>query len=99
MVYVVAKKIIKKENQPAFLELAKDLIACTRKEEGCIEYTLTATPEHENLLMYIEKWESRAHLDAHLQSEHMLRLRPLMNPLCDDASLLILQDAYDLAGL
>lgn len=99
MVFVVAKKIIKKENQGAFLELARELVDCTRKEAGCIEYTLTSTPEHQDLLVYVEKWESQAHLDAHLQSEHMTRLRPAMNALCDNTKLMILSDAFEAAGV
>lgn len=98
MLYVVCKKTIKKENQAAFMSIAQEQIDCTRKEEGCIEYTLTACRDDDTCLIYIERWESRAHLEAHLQSEHVVRLRPLLTPLCENSELMILEDAYGLAA-
>lgn len=93
MIYIVSIKTISTENKATFLKMAEELVACTRKEAGCLEYTLTANPENENMLVYIERWESQAHLDAHMQSEHMLRLRPTMTDLCEKTELLILKDA------
>lgn len=94
MIHVIAKKQVVKENQAKFLDIAKEQVDCTRKEDGCISYDLTACHYDENILVYVERWESRAHLDAHLQSEHIVRLRPSLNELCTGTELLILEDAY-----
>lgn len=98
MVYVVSKKFISKENQPTFLKMAEEMVACTRKEEGCMMYVLTASRTVENILVYMERWETQAHLDAHMKSEHFKRLGPVMNALCEGTELTVLEDAFDLAA-
>ena len=40
MVKVVARNLVKKDKVDAFIELAKELVEETRKEEGCIKYEL-----------------------------------------------------------
>jgi quinol monooxygenase YgiN len=43
----------------------------TRKELGCYGYLLVPDPIEDNRVSIYERWESQAHLDAHLQSAHV----------------------------
>lgn len=97
MLHVIAQVFVPVENQSAYLELGRDMVDLTRKEEGCHEFVLTAStvPGRETEFLYIERWESRAHLDAHLNSEHFLRISPEMNKLVSKAGeVWFMGDAY-----
>ena len=50
--------------------LAK-LIEPTLKEEGCINYDLHRSIEDSSIFVFHENWESKAHLDRHLETEHI----------------------------
>lgn len=50
-----------------------------RKEKGCIEYELYRKNADDNTIFLFERWDSQQCLDAHLNSEHMLRFFALTN--------------------
>ena len=58
------------------------LVAPTRKEAGCINYDLHASPEDPAKFLFQENWTSQAHLDTHLQSAHITALLPRVDELC-----------------
>jgi quinol monooxygenase YgiN len=58
------------------------LVAPTRKEAGCINYDLHASPENPAKFLFHENWTSKAHLDAHLKSPHIAALLPRVDELC-----------------
>jgi len=58
------------------------LVAPTRKEAGCINYDLHASPEDPAKFMFHENWASQALLDAHLKSPHIAALLPRVDELC-----------------
>ena len=58
------------------------LVAPTRKEAGCINYDLHASPEDPTKFLFHENWTSKAHLDAHLKSPHIAALLPRVDELC-----------------
>jgi quinol monooxygenase YgiN len=58
------------------------LVAPTRKEAGCINYDLHASPDDPARFLFHENWTSQAHLDAHLQSAHIRALLPRVDELC-----------------
>lgn len=43
----------------------------TRKEDGCIEYHFHRSNDDPNLFMFYENWESKAHLDKHLETSYL----------------------------
>ncbi|NMW20037.1 MAG: antibiotic biosynthesis monooxygenase [Chlorobiaceae bacterium] len=67
---VVAKVVAKKEFLKSVKSELLTLIAQTRKEDGCIEYTLHQDNEDSALFMFYETWENLASLENHLQSKH-----------------------------
>lgn len=46
------------------------LVEPTRKEKGCVEYTLYQDNENPSVFIFFENWESPTDLDAHMKSAH-----------------------------
>ncbi len=50
------------------------LVAPTHAEAGCILYALHRAIDDPARFAFVERWESREHLDAHLGSSHVAAL-------------------------
>ncbi len=85
MIVVAAHITLKPGKKEEFWKLAQECIATTRTENGCISYTLFASMESEDKLVFLEEWETRAALDAHLQAPHLKAFSAATTPLraCD----------------
>ncbi|KIZ46558.1 MULTISPECIES: putative quinol monooxygenase [Rhodopseudomonas] len=81
MIYVVATTQVKPEQRAAFIEGAKLCIAATRNEKGCIAYDSHTSINDPNLFVVVERWESRADLNAHGKAPHMKVWREYSAPL------------------
>lgn len=81
MVKVVAKNYVKKENVEKVLELCKELVEETRKEEGCIAYELFESNEDQTILTFIEEWTTQEALEAHFKSPHFVKIVPQLGDL------------------
>ena len=58
------------------------LVTPTRKEAGCLNYDLHVLTDDPAKFLFHENWTSKAHLDAHLHSEHIKALLPRVDELC-----------------
>jgi quinol monooxygenase YgiN len=58
------------------------LVAPTRKEAGCLNYDLHASPEDPAKFLFHENWAGKAHHDAHMQTPHIQALLPRVGGLC-----------------
>lgn len=47
------------------------LVEPTRQEAGCISYVLFESQVDSSTFVTVEKWQSQADLDAHMQSDHV----------------------------
>lgn len=81
MVQTVSKIFVKKDKVDELIELFKEMIEPTKKEEGCIQYEMYQDEEDATILIVLEQWESRENFDMHLQSEHFERIVPKMSEL------------------
>jgi quinol monooxygenase YgiN len=54
---------------------AREMMAETRKEAGCLSYTFSADLEAPGRYRIFEEWESDAALQAHFASPHMKRFQ------------------------
>lgn len=70
MLIVTAKMNSKAGKRKEVLEAVQTIIRETRKESGCIYYTLYASTENENELMFYEIWEDKNALDSHVNTPH-----------------------------
>jgi quinol monooxygenase YgiN len=81
MIYVVATTQVKPESRDAFIKGAKECIAETRKEKGCIAYENHTSINDPNLFVVVERWETREDLNAHGKAPHMKVWREYSAPL------------------
>lgn len=81
MIYVVATTKVKPEGREAYIAGAKDCIAATRAEQGCISYESHVSIHDPDLFVVVERWASREDLNAHGRSPHMKTWRALSAPL------------------
>ena len=74
------------DNRAAVMEMAKELVACSLKDNGCIAYDifLSAIALHdifesatrEDVLMICETWKDEESLAAHEKATHFVTLVP-----------------------
>lgn len=76
MIKVVAKSELIDGKKEEVLNMLDEMIALTRKEDGCISYELFEDMNNPNIITFIEEWEDMDKLKAHMESEHFKRIVP-----------------------
>jgi len=101
MIHVIAQISIQPGRRDDFLAEFHQIVPLVLAEEGCLEYgpaidaetPIAAQQTDENLVVIVEKWESVAHLEAHLVAEHMQAYRRRVTGLVVESRLQILSPA------
>lgn len=70
---IVARVKVKAGSEAAFETAAKELIACTLKEPGVLEYGLWRT-DRTDTYAFVERYKDDAAVEAHVKSEHFRRI-------------------------
>lgn len=83
MIKVVAKKLVNEGKVEEVIKLYEELVRETRKEEGCIKYELYQDEKDSRILAVIEEWESKDALEKHMNSEHFVRIVPMIGELAE----------------
>lgn len=86
MITIIAKNIVQDNQITKFKTLTEELILETRKEPGCISYSLFEDTKHRNILTFIEEWESQKAVDKHFNTSHFTRIVPQLKPLLSSAA-------------
>ncbi|AQQ70248.1 Putative monooxygenase YcnE [Limihaloglobus sulfuriphilus] len=73
-IIVIAEAEIKDGMVEEVLPQLEALVESTRKEPGCIEYNLHRDLENEKVFMFYEVWESKAHLETHIEQPPLQNL-------------------------
>ena len=81
MVAVVARYTLLEGKAGEFSEIVKELVSKTREEKGCILYECCKSNDDPLKFIMMEKWESKEHIDAHIESAHFKELVPKMRAL------------------
>ena len=68
--HIKSKKGFEKQVREAF----HSLVHPTRAEEGCMDYVFHESEDDPCSFVFYENWESRAHLDLHLKTEHIKKV-------------------------
>lgn len=84
MLMIIAKNCPKMENMDKFIELSKELVELSQKEEGCIKYTLNRNNDIENEFIFLEMWKDKDAADFHMNTEHFKRLVPAIGELLEE---------------
>ena len=65
---------VSEANRTAVLDAAKELTACSLKEEGCIAYDIFESSTRPDVLMICETWADDITLGAYEKSAHFATL-------------------------
>ena len=95
MIAVVAKFVVKEEKIQEFLEVIKVLKEKSLSDEGCVEYDLVKNIEKTNVFTMLEKWESKADLDAHMESLHFKEAFPKLNEVKEEDIQLDIYESFN----
>lgn len=71
MLTITALLKVKPGTEETAREILASLLKPSRADDGCIRYDLHTNKENPTLFLFYERWESKAHLDAHLQMDHV----------------------------
>lgn len=78
MIKVVARNFVREDKLNEIIDLYKELVELTRKEKGCIKYELYQDGNDPTILTMIEEWDSRNDLENHFNTEHFVRIVPMV---------------------
>lgn len=95
MIIVLAKLSVKPEKKAELLAMAKDVMAATRKEEGCVSYVLFDNPHDAGGCMFVEEWTDKAALKKHSTSPHILEWRQKSAPCLSGKTVLKLYEGQE----
>ncbi|MFJ7728644.1 putative quinol monooxygenase [Neobacillus sp. NPDC097160] len=68
-------------NIEEYLEIAREVVLESKKEKGCIRYTLHEDINDPSILTTLEEWEDEESINQHNKSEHVLRMVPELRKL------------------
>ncbi|MDD3037251.1 putative quinol monooxygenase [Bacteroides sp.] len=72
---------VNESNRAALLEAAKELVASSLKDEGCIAYDIFESATRPDVLMICETWTDEESLTAHEKAVHFVTLVPKIQTL------------------
>ena len=78
MITIISDNIITQQKQQLFLSIVKQLVEESRKEKGCISYTLHQNTEKPLHFCIMEQWEDENAIQQHNQTNHFKTLVPQM---------------------
>ena len=81
MIVIIGTMKVEPTDRDTLLEAAKSLMVETRKEDGCLHYCFTADLVDPGVVHIVERWESEAHLDPHMKTEHIKTFGRALKPL------------------
>jgi quinol monooxygenase YgiN len=102
MVHVLATVEVAAGRRDEFLAEFRKVMPLVRAEPGCLEYApavdaasgiAAQNSPRENTVVIIEKWESLAALQAHLDAPHMHEYRSRVKEMVKSVTLQILEPA------
>lgn len=76
MIMLIAKNTVKQGKQQEFVALAKEMIAKTRQEAGCVYYDLVSDQNDDQIYYFIENYADEAAVAAHRASAYFQTIVP-----------------------
>lgn len=67
---ITAKVFIKEGKEADFISAARVIIDNTRKEEGCLSYTLYQDPFEKTTFIFVERYKNQEAIDAHFAAPY-----------------------------
>ena len=103
MIHIIVTMIVKPSRLPDFLAECEKLRPLVLAESGCIEYVYTRDiasplgiqePLHANQITLIEKWDSLAALQVHMEQAHMKEFGPRIQAMRESVTARATQPAF-----
>ncbi len=95
MLVVTARIVSKPDTRTPTRDALLALEAPTRAEDGCLEYTWFVAATEPDVFTTIERWESAAHLEAHMTTPHVQAVLAAAGDLVAEAPVIT---KYDVAS-
>jgi len=70
-VLVIARAKVLSAERERFIVAARDCIAATRREQGCLGYDIYESATEPGHFVSVESWEARADVDRHMGEPHL----------------------------
>ena len=86
---------IKADQVEAFVAAAKDVIAASRAEPGCVSYTLYQDPYEPTVFFFFEQWKDQSAIDFHFGTPHFKAFGDKLKDMADGAADITI---YSIAG-
>ena len=80
MLYLISTAHLRPGTREICLGHARTVIAASLNDEGCISYDVHSSLMDPDRIVFIERWASRAALDAHFATEHFKVWRAAIAP-------------------
>lgn len=88
MIKVVCKIKLKPEvSVEEYIALSQEVVTETRKERGCITYTLNQDINDPSIISMLEEWEDEEALNEHNKSKHVIEIVPELRKLRESTEL------------
>ena len=84
IVTAIAKFKAKSGQEARLKNELQNLVAPTRKEQGCMLFDWYQSADNEGVFFFFEKWTNRAALDKHLEAPHVKRFLGLLDALVEN---------------
>lgn len=68
---VIARANVRPEARECFAAAARDCVAATRQEPGCLGYHICESLTDPGHFVSVESWEKRTDVDRHMQQAHL----------------------------
>ena len=72
---------VSEDNRTAILEVAKELVAASLNDKGCIAYDIFESSTRKDVLMICETWTDEESLGVHSKAAHFTTLVPKLQEL------------------
>ncbi|WP_214765759.1 MULTISPECIES: putative quinol monooxygenase [unclassified Exiguobacterium] len=92
MVILIAQIQVKPGQGDAFLDAVKAVIAPSRAEAGCLQYTFHRETGASDHFVFYEQWQDQLAFDAHIASNHYQTYRTQTAALVLDRKLTFLDE-------
>ncbi len=81
---LVSKRIVKERKIQEVINLFKELADKSRQEPGCLSYELYQDQKDPRVMTIIEEWETLETLELHKNTDHFLKLVPMLDELTEN---------------
>jgi len=81
LLIIAGKLSVDPAQRDAAVAAAREMMAETHKEKGCVAYTFSADLADPACFHLFERWESQAALEAHFTAPHMARFQAAIGKL------------------